>query len=895
MPAFAPEQWRALSPYLDEALEIAPEKRAAWLETLREENPSLATDLQALLTEHDALAEDEFLKTGAAAQPSPAALIGHTVGAYTLESPIGRGGMGTVWLARRSDGRFEGRAAVKFLNVGLLGGAGEKRFKREGSILARLSHPNVAHLIDAGVAGDGQPYLILQYVEGMRIDAYCNEHALDIEARIRLFLDVLAAVAHAHAHLIVHRDIKPSNVLVTEDGKVKLLDFGIAKLLEDEAVAAAGTKLTREGEPLTLAYAAPEQVSGNAVATGTDIYSLGVLLYLLLTGKHPAESALRSPADLMKAIVETDPHLPSDLVASNKKLRRALHGDIDTIVAKALKKKPAERYASATAFADDLSRYLRQEPITARPDTLTYRAGKFIRRNRTAVALAAAALVATGAGIVATAIQARTARMERDFALRQLSRAEAINAFNSFVLNHAAPSGKPFTINDLLGRAEELLERERSSDDVNRVHLLISVALQYQAQFEQGKARRLLEKAHTLAAALPDRSTRARAACALAPIQTDLREAEKLIQEGLNEVPDEPRFSLDRVYCLEEGSEVAMRLGHPHDAVDRAQRAHLALQQSPYRSEFLELDNLMIQASAYRHAGQVREARAAYEQASAHLTSLSHDDTQRAGILFNNWGIALWGWGQPLEAERVLARAIKLSEESRTPSSMLLLNYARVLNELGRLDQAADYVEHATATARSSGDSLVVNQSLLVQSAIYRAQGDLERATHSLSELEPVLKSSLPPGHIGFASLASARALISQAQGQPQAALELANQAVAIAEDSLKKGRESTGYLPVFLTRRSELQLQLSHQQEAVEDARWALRLLLEQIQPGTFSVYLGRAYLALGRALQAQAKRDEAREALRSAVEHLQTTVGADHAETRTARQLAELESQVR
>src|SRR6516164_2768809 len=246
MPAFAPEQWRALSPYLDEALEIAPEKRAAWLETLREENPSLATDLQALLTEHDALGEDEFLKTGAAAQPSPAALIGHTVGAYTLESPIGRGGMGTVWLARRSDGRFEGRAAVKFLNVGLLGGAGEKRFKREGSILARLSHPNIAHLIDAGVAGDSQPYLILEYVEGKRIDEYCNEHALDIEARIRLFLNVLASVAHAHANLIVHRDIKPSNVLVADDGSVKLLDFGIAKLLEDETRGGEATELTRE-------------------------------------------------------------------------------------------------------------------------------------------------------------------------------------------------------------------------------------------------------------------------------------------------------------------------------------------------------------------------------------------------------------------------------------------------------------------------------------------------------------------------------------------------------------------------------------------------------------------------------------------------------------------------
>jgi len=174
MPAFAPEQWRALSPYLDKALDIPPEERPAWLELLRKENPSLAKDLQTLLKEHEAVGNEGFLNTAPATQPGPAALIGQAVGAYSLESPIGQGGMGSVWLARRSDGRFEGRAAVKFLNLGLLGSAGEERFRREGSILARLAHPNIAHLIDAGVAANGQPYLVLEYVKGKQIDAYCN-------------------------------------------------------------------------------------------------------------------------------------------------------------------------------------------------------------------------------------------------------------------------------------------------------------------------------------------------------------------------------------------------------------------------------------------------------------------------------------------------------------------------------------------------------------------------------------------------------------------------------------------------------------------------------------------------------------------------------------------------
>jgi tetratricopeptide (TPR) repeat protein len=409
---------------LDKALDISPEERAAWLDSIREQNPALATDLQTLLNEHRALGDEGFLRTGAAMRPTPGLLSGQTVGAYTLVSPIGQGGMGTVWLARRSDGRFEGRAAVKFLSVGLLGGAAEERFKREGSILARLGHPNIAHLIDAGVLGGGQPYLILEYVEGRHIDSYCREHALDIEARIHLFLDVLAAVAHAHANLIVHRDIKPSNVLVTDDGQVKLLDFGIAKLLEDEAVTAAATVLTREGErALTLAYAAPEQVSGNAVTTGTDIYALGVLLYLLLAGKHPAESALQSPADLMKAIVDTQPPRPSDVVAPTTNLRGVLRGDLDTIVSKALKKNAAQRYVSVTAFAEDLRRYLGHEPITARPDTLTYRAGKFVRRNRIAVALATVIFIATTAGVIGTLIQARRARAQRDVAMRESARA----------------------------------------------------------------------------------------------------------------------------------------------------------------------------------------------------------------------------------------------------------------------------------------------------------------------------------------------------------------------------------------------------------------------------------------------------------------------------------------
>src|SRR5580704_11424417 len=406
MSTLSPDEWQVLSPYLDRALAMRDEERGEWLSSLRERDPALAAQLAELLSEHRVLAQEGFLENRQFALPNATGLAGQTLGPYTLISQIGQGGMGSVWLARRSDGRFERQAAVKFVNTALAGRATEERFKREGSILGRLTHPHIADLLDAGISSDGQPYLILEYVDGEAIDRYCDEHKLDVDARVRLFLDVLAAVAHAHANLIVHRDIKPSNVLVTTSGEVKLLDFGIAKLLEGEGQAGAATLLTREGgSALTPQYAAPEQLTGQPVTTATDVYALAVLLYLLLTGQHPAGPGPHSPARLVKAITETEPLRPSGTILSANaesvaakrattadKLRRRLRGDLDTIAVKALKKSPQERYASVTAFADDLRRDLKHETISVWPDTFAYRTAKFLRRNRTLVALSTIAI-----------------------------------------------------------------------------------------------------------------------------------------------------------------------------------------------------------------------------------------------------------------------------------------------------------------------------------------------------------------------------------------------------------------------------------------------------------------------------------------------------------------------
>src|SRR3984893_727801 len=569
MPTFGTDWWQAVAPYLDEALAMPEEARAGWLSTLRALNPALADQLQTLLEEHQALAQEGFLEKRPPLPPGAAARAGETVDAYTLLSAIGQGGMGSVWLAERSDGRFERQVAVKFLNIALVGRGGEARFKREGSILGRLAHPHIAELVDAGVSPSGQPYLVLENVDGTHIDQYCDQHTVDIEGRLRLFLDVLAAVAHAHSNLIVHRDIKPSNVLVRKDGQVKLLDFGIAKLLEGDGQLVAAT-ITREGGgALTPEYAAPEQVTGGAVTTETDVYGLGVLLFVLLTGQHPAGRGVLSTADLIKAIVDVEPPRASSAVAQGEtdgkgveagaerratpwKLSRLLRGDLDTIIAKALKKNPRERYASVSAFSEDIRRYLARQPISARPDTLAYRAAKFVRRNRAAVVMATVAFAVSVVGVLGTMIQARTAREQRDFAFRQLSRAEAINDLNSFLLSDAAPSGKPFTVNELLGRAEHIVERQNKNDST-RAELLISVGLQYANQEEDAKARRVLEQAYNISHEIPDPSIRARAS------------------------------------CLKKSSEVARNGIRPQDGITNLQAAQTVLRSSPFSSEVNEL------------------------------------------------------------------------------------------------------------------------------------------------------------------------------------------------------------------------------------------------------------------------------------------------------------------
>ncbi len=505
-------RWLRASSHLDRILELPLQAREACLAALRDEDPGSAADVAVLLDEHRRLTAEGFLESAPPIPPREAPLAGVTIGAYTLVSRIGHGGTGTVWLASRSDGRFQGQAALKLLNAALMGGGGEERFKREGTILARLTHPHIARLIDAGVSSTGQPYLVLEHIDGRHIDRFCDEERLSVEARIRLFLDVQAAVAHAHANLIVHRDLKPSNVLVTPAGQVKLLDFSIAKLIEDDGQPAATLVMNEAGSAMTPRYAAPEQVTGGAITTATDVYALGVLLYELLTGQHPAGGAPKSPVEFAKAVTEIEPVRLSAAVqsaaspsaasvASNRattpdRLRRLLRGDLETILSKALKKNPSERYPSVAAFADDLRRCIEYQPIAARPDTVSYRTRKFARRHwRGLAAVTTAALVFVGV------IGFYTARLaaERDRARLQAEKASKLSQVLTGLLTGADPYRTPDaqepTVQNLLDLSAGRIAKELGDQPEVQAEMFTVIGRTYARMGLHAKALPLLEQA----------------------------------------------------------------------------------------------------------------------------------------------------------------------------------------------------------------------------------------------------------------------------------------------------------------------------------------------------------------------------------------------------------------
>lgn len=440
-----PERWRRVEEIVQSAIDCLPQDRSALLDSACGEDTELRSEVESLLAFHEnsGFTRSSAFEEGVEVLERCSGTInqGRRIGAYRVLREIGRGGMGTVYLASRADDAFQKLVAIKIIRRGLDTDDIIERFRNERQILATLDHPNITRLLDGGTTDDGLPYFVMEYIEGQPIDEYCDARKLNISERLKLFQSVCAAVRYAHQNLVIHRDIKPGNVLVTKEGVPRLLDFGIAKLL----VAGMAPRTQTGLRPLTPEYASPEQIRGETITTASDVYSLGVLLYELLTGRKPYRLADGTPAQKERAIRGDELERPS--VAADSITGRRLRGDLDNVVLMAMRQEPQRRYASVEQFSEDIRRHMEGLPVIARPDTAGYRAAKFIGRHKAGVAAAAVLVLTLSAGIIATAWQARLAAAERDRGRIENAKAERINAFLQGMLSfsssgYASPNSK---------------------------------------------------------------------------------------------------------------------------------------------------------------------------------------------------------------------------------------------------------------------------------------------------------------------------------------------------------------------------------------------------------------------------------------------------------------------
>lgn len=544
-------------------------------------------------------------------------LDGLEIGAYTLERPIGHGGMGSVWLAHRTDGRFEGRVAVKLMNLALVESLAVERFRREGSLLARLTHPGIARLLDAGVAPTRQPYLVIEYIDGQPIDRYAEGKSLPVRDRVGFALQVLDALTHAHANLVVHRDIKPSNILVTEDGTVKLLDFGIGKLLGDDSGPGDTPLTAAAGRAFTPAFAAPEQVLGGVITTATDVYSVGVLLYLLVTGRHPTLGPNQALGTI-PALTDTDPSRPG-------------LGDLDSVLLKALRRSPAERYQTAQEFADDLRRYLGQRPVRALPDSVSYRLGKFLRRRRVPVMVGGLVVLAL-VGMAAFAFrQMNIARAQRNEAIRAGQREAALSELQGILAaDMTGPDGKPLSMGGRIAKAEEVLGQRYRGDPALVTTVMVDLSGRYFEVGDLTSQREMLQRARGIALQANLGSPLALANCTRAInywLLDILDSARADIAEAKVAIARDPVYDATVAsVCLEAEGKLLQAEGKVDQAVAALEQALAIEQAEPDGGRSLSVENSL--AEVLRLSGRTREAVPHFRHILAEMEANGYGDTE---------------------------------------------------------------------------------------------------------------------------------------------------------------------------------------------------------------------------------------------------------------------------
>jgi tetratricopeptide (TPR) repeat protein len=899
------ERWQRLSQLLDEALDMPEAERAPWLRALRSENPEMADSLERALAGRENEGFAEFLEG-----PSPLAveglestLVGRHIGPYVIDAEAGRGGMGSVWRAHRADGRYESTVAIKFVHAMWIGKAGERRFQFEGRALARLNHPNIARLLDAGVAEGSQPYLVLEYVEGEPIDAYCQRMGLDATERVRLFLGVLHAVAHAHSNLIVHRDIKPGNVFVTSDGTVKLLDFGIAKLIDDDSEAA---QLTRASAiALTPQYAAPEQLLGQPISTAADVYALGLLLYLLLTGEHPVPQGTRSSAALVHAVLTEEPPRASSVAKIEAIPARSLEGDLDNIVHKAIKKNPAERYASVDAFGDDLRRYLADEPVHARPDTSFYRVGKFIKRHRVGTALAGAAIAALTVSVVVATIQANRAGRaataaiaertradkaaadaieQRDRALEAVGTKEDTNAVVTRLLVDALPKDARDLTRKVLSMGAERIRNSKGMPKNRRAIQLGFLGALYRDHRDYEMALPLYEEANQLATEGGDRALIAETLCAAGSVEGHLgkiTEGLAKIDQALDELPRRKDLARARLGCDAAKLNVSFELGLSglEAAEDAEKTVPDVTPPDPFEGE-RALTNL---ANASGRAMKVEQATQAYARLQQVFAAPDRQYDYDAAGHFYNQGSLQWRIGRPLDARASLDRLLQIENRrgNTNPVPLSLLLGARIARQLGDTQAAKAGYEHALKHALELQDLSAENSAATELVAALVDAGDFAAAKLQLSRAEKTLRANVPPGYPGFNFLRVQTALIAEHAGDPAGTQRLLDEALAMYHDN---SPPSYGF-PAVLVLRAEFELRRGNAAAAQADAEHALAVYRSTFGH-TLSSSIGDALMADGEALAVAGDAPAAAKAFSEAALNYADSLGPENIKTRSARQ---------
>lgn len=838
------ERWQRLSPLLDALLELPVGERTQHLQVLRREDPLLADELEKLL----ALGADDadFLATPVMQLPV-GAVPGARLGPYRLERLVGEGGMGQVWLAARADGLYERKVALKLLRPGLADPRLRQRFDREREILARFAHPYIARLLDAGVDQNNQPYLALEYVEGEPLTSWCQSRQLGIAARLDLFRQVCDAVSHAHANLIVHRDLKPSNILVTPAGHVRLLDFGIAKLLDVNPLPVDQTGIGVR--TFTLHYAAPEQIRGEPVTTMTDVYSLGVVLYELLTGSKPYRLTRQTDAEWEEAILHGERQRPSQAALhadpvmtrpySPARLARELTGDLDNITLKALAKIPGQRYVSAEALSQDLLCYLRGRPVLARGEGLRYRVRKYMHRHRWAISAGATILVVLLGALGVVSWQAQRA-------LREASRAQAMQHFVAELFQDAGSSpNTPIDLRSLLDMGILRGERSLARQPQARAELYGVVAQLRLGLGDYREADDLLNRQAKLLAQLPD-----------APISLRLEAA---------------TLRGDVQYELGNPQACTTQL-RPLQGLARQEEQQLPLQAAAFHSQL---------GRCMREAGQSSSAKRLFTRA-LELRRKQDDDAGVAETMLDMATLEADA-GRPDEALRILQVGLAQLRRKAGDHHPQAIGMLRAMCALERTTDALD------AAVRDCRASLALAQELHGRNhrttidasrqlaALYVDLGHFSEAETIFLETTAWMRARLDGNHPDMARAYNSLGIVAWERGDLERALRFQRQSVAAWRKSGNAGLTAGGLFNLAMILHDA-----GRDREALEPAREAAALRAQQF--GASHALVGDSMRLIGEILAALDQPDAARPALEQAVRLTSQGYGATHSHTRRA-----------